>query len=82
LLTEKFEARRLIRVAGDLRLGVERLVRLAPQAGCVGARALEHGHDDPAVLLEQSEQQVLWSHLRVAARLRDSAGRLRMPLGP
>jgi hypothetical protein len=55
-------------LAGDLRGGVERLVRASADADHVHARVLEHGHDDAALLLEQGGEQVVRARLRVLAR--------------
>jgi hypothetical protein len=55
-------------LAADGGLGVERLVRAPAHALRVGPGAAQHGHHDPALLLEQRKQQVLRRGLRVAAR--------------
>ncbi len=67
--------------AGDLRELVERLVGAAADALGVGVRALEHGHDDAAVLLEQRDEDVIRRDLRVAACARNPAARRRTPPG-
>ena len=54
-------------LAGDRRQRVERLVRARPHRLRVGTDPTQHRDDDAAVLLEQRDQEVAGSHLRVAA---------------
>ena len=69
------ESRRGGRFAADRRHGGEGLVR-AP-AGTIGvsARPAQHGHDDAVLLLQERDEQVVRSHLRVPARAGEPAGR-------
>ena len=55
-------------LAGDLRHRVELLVRAPAHTGHVHARVLEHGHNDPALLLEERGEDVKRGGLRVPAR--------------
>jgi hypothetical protein len=57
-------------LAGDRGERVGGLVGAAPSALRIGARAAQHRHDDATVLLEQGEQQMRRSDLRVVARTR------------
>jgi hypothetical protein len=59
------------RVAGDGRQLVERGVRLRAHRLRIGADLAQHWDDDPLVLLEQREQQVVRRHLGVVARARE-----------
>ena len=52
-------------VAGDDREPVELLVGASANPLGIDAQALEHGHDDAALLLEQREQQVHRSDLGI-----------------
>ena len=56
------------RLPADRGEAVERLVHQAADPLGVGAGAAQDGHDDPAVLLQQRDEQVLRRDLRVPAR--------------
>ena len=58
---------RCARVSADRGLRVQSLVGAAAHPLGVGARPPQHGHDDPALLLEQREQQVLRCDLGISA---------------
>ena len=68
-------------VAGDRGKGIERGVDRGAQRARVGAELVQHGSDDPGLLLEQHGQQVLGHELGVAALLGEPLGGLQRLLG-
>src|SRR5205814_6625788 len=70
----RVEPGRLGGVAGDLRKPVESLVGPPPDGLRIGPCPLNDGNDDPALLLEQGDEQVLRCDLRVPARAGEPLG--------